>query len=80
MTMDQEARDRADHALAVASSHEILCNERWQQQALAMQRVEDAVKAVTAALNDKIGQLPAGIIATLSGLVGYLGARAFPFH
>lgn len=78
MAMDQEARDRADEALSKAISHELLCTERWRTQGEAMARVEHLMADMNVALNDRIGRLPAGIIAALTGLVGFLGARAFP--
>lgn len=78
--LDQEARDRANDAIARSEAHERLCTERWDTQARAMARIEKTMEAVETAITDKIGRLPAGIIAALFGLVGFLGARAWPTH
>lgn len=64
----------------MARAHEEVCTERWRSQGEAMIRIEHTMEAVNAAISDKIGKLPSGIIAALSGLCGYLAARAFPIH
>lgn len=77
---DQMARDAANEAIGRIDSHEKLCTERWTSQREAMARVEKAMAEIKICVDDKIGKLPAGIIAALSGLCGYLAARAFPIH
>ena len=78
--LDQEARDLANDAIARSEAHENLCTERWEHQKEAMARVETALGQVKACVEDKIGRLPAGLIAGLTGICGYLAARAFPLH
>lgn len=78
--LDQEARDLANDALARSKAHEELCSERWTHQSDTMARVEKIIGEIKTAVDDRIGKLPAGIIAGLTGLVGYLSARAFPIH
>lgn len=77
---DQTARDDANEALGRIDSHEKLCTERWQSQREAMVRVEKTMGEIKTCVDDKIGKLPAGIIAALTGVCGYLAARAFPIH
>ncbi len=45
-----------------------------------MIRLETAVGELKKSVDDKIGRLPAGIIAALMGIVGFLGRGAFPMH
>lgn len=78
--MDQEARDTATAAMARLEAHEELCTERWNTQALAMARIEATMKEVNDALQDKIGKAPAGLIAFLTAIIGFLAARVFPVH
>jgi hypothetical protein len=78
--IDQEARDRADEAASHIESHEKLCTERWNQSRAAQDRVEGALKSLQDAMNDRIGKLPASVIAILMGICGFLAARAFPTH
>lgn len=78
--MDQEARDLAKEAKSKIQSHEQLCTERWDQSRLAMERLEVCVEKVQKAMDERIGKIPASIIAALTGLVGFLAARAFPLH
>lgn len=78
--VDQDARDAAFDAIAKAKAHEELCEERWKNQAAALARVEGMVTLINAAMADKIGKLPAGIIAALTGTVGFLAHMAFSTH
>lgn len=78
--IDQDARDMAVRAANMAENHERLCTERWDQQRLAMERVELALRGIQAAVSSRIGMVPAGAIAGLMALCGFLGARAFPLH
>ncbi|MEI9995078.1 MAG: hypothetical protein WDM91_10820 [Rhizomicrobium sp.] len=89
--IDQEARDLAKQAMARGEAHEDVCTERWTQSRDGQARVEGAVaalqnamderiKALEKAMNDRIGKMPASVIAALTGLVGFLAARAFPVH
>ncbi len=75
--LDQEARDLAADALAKSKAHEDLCTERWLHQAATMARVEKTIGEIKTAVDDKIGKLPAGLIAGLTGLVGFLAARVW---
>jgi hypothetical protein len=79
-SLDQDARDTANDALAASKAHELICDLRWKTHAEAMIRVEAALVEVNKAIHDKIGRMPAGVIAALTGLVGFLAARAFPVH
>jgi hypothetical protein len=76
--VDQEARDRADDALAQSASHEILCNERWETQRSAMVRVEGSMVRIEKSISEKIGRIPAAIIAAMGTVIGFLAARVFP--
>lgn len=78
--MDQEARDIAHAAAARVESHEELCTERWSQARAASLRVEVALSAMQKSMEDRIGKVPATIIAGMAGIIGYLAARAFPIH
>jgi len=78
--VDQEARDIANDARSRSDAHELLCTERWNAQGATMIRVEKNIEEIKDAVNDRIGKLPAGLIAGLTGLAGYLAARAFPVH
>lgn len=78
--MDQDARDLARDATARIKSHEELCTERWNQSRESGARVEIALAVLQKAMDEKIGKMPATLIAGLTGLVGWLAARAFPFH
>ena len=73
--LDQNARDLAEEALSLSRAHEALCNERWNNQNATMVRVEKTMAEVKVAFEDKIGRLPAGVIAGLTGLCGFLAAR-----
>lgn len=79
-TLDQEARDMAHDAIARSKAHEEVCTERWLHQAESMGRVEKIIGEIKLAVDDKVGKLSAGLIAGLTGIVGYLAARAFPIH
>lgn len=78
--MDQEARDIAHAAAARVESHEELCTERWGQARAASGRVEVALEGLKKNMEDRIGKVPATIIAALTGIIGFLAARAFPIH
>ena len=78
--IDQHARDLAQMALSNGNSHEALCEERWQQQKIGMILVQKTVDEIKKGMENSIGRMPAGIIAALTGLVGWLAARAFPLH
>ena len=78
--MDQDARDMAHDAVARIKSHEELCTERWNQARAATGRVEVALAVLQKAMDDRIGKMPAALIAGLTGMVGWLAARAFPLH
>lgn len=78
--IDQEARDLAAQALARETAHEVLCTERWNQQSNAMARVEVAVKDVKDKVDKQIGKVPAGVMMAMTGIIGFLAARAFPTH
>lgn len=78
--MDEGARDVAYDAKFKIESHERVCTERWEQARLAGNRVEAAMGKLQDAMDERIGKVPAGIIAGLTGLVGFLAARAFPLH
>lgn len=78
--IDQKARDIGTGAQDDIVRHETLCEERWKNQLLSMGRMETSMAAIQVAMNDRIGRTPAVIIATLTGLVGFLAARAFPLH
>lgn len=77
---DQIARDDAKDANNRIESHEKFCTERWKHQSEGMVRLENAIGGIQKAVDDRIGKLPAGIIAALTGVCGYLAARAFPIH
>ena len=76
--VDQVARDMANRALNHTDSHEVLCTERWAQQKLSMALVQKTLGEIQDSMNATIGRLPATIIAGLTGVVGFLAARAFP--
>lgn len=78
--MDQEARDLGNSAIARVESHEELCTERWSQARAASVRVELALSTMQKAMEDRIGKIPATIIASMAAVIGYLAARAFPIH
>lgn len=78
--IDQEARDTARKAVATAETHEILCEERWKQQRLAMSRVEVILDEIKNSVEKRIGIYPAAAISWLMALCGFLAARAFPLH
>ena len=78
MVADQEARDLANRALSRVQSHEVLCTERWGQQRDTMARVEHTLADIQIGISRRIGMVPAGTIAGLVGLCGWLAARAFP--
>lgn len=74
---DHDARELARKAMARVDTHETLCTERWNQQRLAMSMLQRSLDQIT---RNTLGRVPAGIIACLTGLVGWLAARAFPIH
>ncbi len=74
---DHEAREGVAKALARMDTHETLCTERWNQQRLAVGAVQTTLDAME---KNMLGRFPAAAIACLTGLVGFLGARAFPIH
>lgn len=78
--MDQEARDIAHAAAAAVKSHEELCTERWGQARAASVRVEVALEGLKKNMEDRVGKGPATIIASLTAIIGFLAARAFPVH
>ena len=78
--LDQEARDAAAKVGAHLDAHEVLCTERWYQQRMAVAEVKSSVDAITKKLDNSMGRVPVGLIAGLTGLVGWLAARAFPLH
>lgn len=75
--MDQDARDLAHKALSRINTHETLCTERWNQQRVALAMVQKTLDVMS---RTALGRIPAGIIATLTAIVGWLAARAFPLH
>jgi len=74
---DQDARDLAHKALGRMDAHDVLCTERWNQQRKAMEMLQRSLDQMS---RNMLGRIPAGIIAVLSGLVGWLSQRAFPIH
>jgi len=76
-SLDQDARDLAQKAFSRIDTHEVLCTERWNQLRVAMGMVQKSVDTMS---RNTLGRIPAGIIAGLTGLVGWLAARAFPLH
>jgi hypothetical protein len=78
--MDQEARDDAQRANSRQDSHERLCEERDKNTAAAIVRIEKAIGDITAAVNKRIGQVPATIISLLTGVVGLLGGYIAGHH
>lgn len=78
--MDQEARDLANAADGKISAHERLCTERWTQSKESSVRLELAMAELKKAVEDRIGKVPATIIAVMSAVIGFLAARAFPMH
>lgn len=80
MELDSDARDLARDALAKISSHERLCTERWQQQVISLNRLESTIDEIKATAQNQVAKIPAGIIAALVGVIGFLSARAFPIH
>ena len=78
--LDQDARDAAAKVGAHLDSHETLCTERWLQQRAAVLELKACVDAITKKLDNSMGRVPVGVIAGLTGLVGWLAARAFPVH
>ena len=72
-SVDQDARDEAARAhgridtIAILLEHQSAATERVQRT------LDDMAKHM-------IGAIPAGIIAFMAGLVGWLANRAFPFH
>lgn len=78
--VDQDARDAAFDAIARARAHEEVCEQRWKTQGEAMVRVEGVLTSINAAMSEKIAKLPAGIIAALCAVVGFLANRVLPMH
>lgn len=76
--LDQEARDCARDALSKISAHETLCTERWTQQRAALVVLGHSIEGLQKSLDRYIAPLPAGAIAVLMGICGWLTARAFP--
>lgn len=72
--LDQEARDDAARALSRMDAHEVLCTERWNQGRIATAMLQKSVDGLVA---NSLDRLPAGIIAGLTALVGFLAERAF---
>lgn len=77
-SIDQVARDDANHANGRIDSHETLCTERWTQQRQAMVLVQTTVDEIKKRMDKTIGHVPASIIAVMASIIGYLAARAFP--
>lgn len=77
---DQLARDEAAKNEARQDKHEAVCTERWQQSKEGLARVELVLGTVQKAMNDRIGKIPASIIAAMTGIIGFLAARAWPIH
>ena len=78
--MDQEARDLATEAKNQIKAHEDVCALAWANNNKTLERMEQAIAKLQDAMDDRIGKIPASIIAALTGLVGFLAARAFPIH
>ncbi len=74
---DHDAREAVQKVGGRLDTHETLCTERWNQQRLALAGVQKALEDIN---RSTLGRLPASIIAVLTGLVGWLSARAFPMH
>lgn len=70
----------AQQAVAAINGHERLCTERWEQSRASSLRVENLLKRIEGDVNRRIGMIPAGAIAALTALCGFLAARAFPLH
>jgi hypothetical protein len=75
--LDQEARDIGHKAIGRIDTHEVLCTERWNQQRIAVAVMQ---KTLDTMAKNTLGRVPAGLIAGLTGMVGWLAARAFPIH
>ena len=75
--LDQDARDLAGKAMSKIETHEVLCTERWNQQRIALGMMQKTLDVMS---RNTLGRMPAGIIAALTGIVGWLAARAFPIH
>ena len=75
--LDQTARDLAQRAFSRIDTHEVLCTERWNQSRIAIATLQASLDSMS---KNMLGRIPAGIIACLTGLVGWLAARAFPLH
>lgn len=78
--MDQDARDLANKALAKIEAHEGVNEQRYNQTKDSLARVEVLIESMKRTFDNMVGRVPAGIIAGLTGLVGWLAARAFPLH
>lgn len=76
-TLDQDARDLAHKAMGKIETHETLCTERWNQSRVALGVLQSTLDTMA---RNTLGRVPASIIAALTGLVGWLAARAFPIH
>jgi hypothetical protein len=81
---DQEARDLAREALSRMNAHEKVCTERWTtsratqvEVKAGVARVEAALTGVKDAVSKRLGIAPAGIIALLMGVIGFMGGH---FH
>jgi hypothetical protein len=61
-------------------SHEVLCTERWNQLRNTLTDLQKSVDGTKKKMDNSLGRLPVGVIATLSGVCGWLADRAFPFH
>jgi len=78
--MDQDARDDAAAAMRKITSHEEVCEMVRNQNTAMFTRIEATLALLQKAMDDRIGKIPASIIAVMAGIIGYLADRAFPFH
>jgi len=86
-----EARDESHRAKAMVLQHEAVCEERWKRQGETSLRLETSLTALTTTVNtqlaslqrgidERVGKIPATIIAAMAGVIGFLADRAFPLH
>ena len=78
--MDQEARDEAKAVTADLKAHKDVCAILAKQNADALSRLEAAISALQKKMDDRIGKIPAGIIAVMGTVIGFLAARVWPAH
>lgn len=85
---DQVARDESARNEARQDMHEAVCTERWQQSKEGLARVETGladfrkdvgikIDKLQKGIDERIGKVPASVIAGLMGVIGFLAERAF---